>query len=305
MKILHITFHQGCCNAIKSVLDMPNIELETQIVTSGQDGYYYNMTSERALNAWNLHKDFYNQFDVIITSDTAPLARIFIEGGFKGKIIVWISNRFDYFDSKDKCGFPDEDYYDLLRNRGINTFLVATCQFESFYASKKWIAVDDVINPASKPYFVNNKVGFYVPTYSNDTLLSLFNICRKNGFSDVATGRYKDRDSLAHFKAVIHLPYTWNSIALWDALSCGVAYYIPSEEFILKLLKTEGYWFQNMNYCWDYLHLCEFYKNHKFVKYFNSFEELREIEINSEEIYEEAERLFNLNQKKWRNILSI
>jgi len=303
MKILHITFHQGCCNAIESVLYMLNIELETRIVTSSIDGYFYNMTSQRALNAWNLHKDFYNQFDVIITSDTAPLSRIFIEGGFKGKVVTWISNRFDYSDSKDKCGFPDEDYYDLLRNRGINTFLVANCQFESFYASKKWIAVDDVINPAQQPYYIKDKVGFYVPTYSNDTLLSLFNICRKNGFSDVATGRYKDRDSLAHFKAVVHLPYTWNSIALWDALSCGVAYYVPSKEFLLKLLKTQGYWFQNMNYCWDHLDLCEFYK-HKFVKYFDSFEELREIEINNEEIYEESERLFKLNQQKWINILN-
>jgi hypothetical protein len=303
MKILHVTFHIGTCNALKSVLDLPDVSLETRIVTSGIDGYFYNMTSQRALNAWNLHKDYYNQFDVIVTSDTAPLSRILIEGSFKGKILIWISNRFDYGDSRDPEEFPDEDYYDLLRNREINTYLIANCQFESIYASKKWIAVDDVINPASKPYYVDEKEGYYVPMYSNDTLFYLCEKCFANEIQ-VTTGRYKDQDALAHFKAVVHLPYTWNSIALWDALACGVAYYVPTKEFLLQLAEKKGYWFQNANYLKNYIDYCEFYRNDKFVKYFNSFEELNEIEVNSKEIYTEAERLFKLNQEKWINILN-
>ena len=33
----------------------------------------YNVGHERAQNIWNKHKDYFNQFDAIITSDTAPL----------------------------------------------------------------------------------------------------------------------------------------------------------------------------------------------------------------------------------------
>jgi hypothetical protein len=307
MKILHLTFHIGTANAIQSVLDLPDIDLTTKIVTSGQDGYFYNMTKERATEAWKEHKDFYNQFDIIITSDTAPLSRIFLQNGFKGKVIVYICNRFDYGDSLDSEIFPDKEYYELMKWSATekNVWIVANNIFESVYAMSKGTVVHTIINPVSKPYYVKEKSRYYVPTYSNDTLFHLSYRCL-NKWIDATTGRYKDKDTLAHFKAVIHLPYTWNSIALWDALSCGVAYYVPSKEFLLELLKEKGYWFQDMSYCKDNLGLCEFYreKNSKFIKYFNSFDDIRPISINSDEVYQQAEELFNQNQQKWINILN-
>ena len=311
------------------------------------------MTKDRATEAWEEHKDFYNTFDVIITSDTAPLSRIFLQNGFKGKIIVYICNRFDYGDSLDILNpFPDKEYYELMKWSATekNVWIVANNIFESVYAMGKGTVVHTIINPVSKPYYsmvdftnptessydgekvnfmlfdeeghmageytkrrwsmikgniINNKSGYYVPTYTNDAICHLRDLCLNKGI-DVKTGRYKDKDALAHFKAVIHLPYTWNSIALWDALSCGVAYYVPSKEFMHNLLKKKDYWFQNMSYCEDNLGLCEFYreKNSKFIKYFSSFEELHSIDINTDEVYQQAEELFNQNQQKWINILN-
>jgi hypothetical protein len=308
MKILHLTFHIGTANAIQSVLDLPGIDLTTKIVTSGDDGYFYNMTKERAYEAWEEHKDFYNTFDVIITSDTAPLSRIFLQNGFKGKVIVYICNRFDYGDTKDPKVFPDKEYYELMKWSATekNVWIVANNIFESVYAMSKGTVVHTIINPVSKPYYnSSSKEGYYIPTYLNDSMLKLHFICLEKGIQ-VWTGRYKDKDALAHFKAVIHLPYTWNSIALWDALSCGVAYYVPTQGFLLELLKIKDYWFQDMHWCKENLGLCEFYreKNSKFIKYFNSFDDIRPIEINSEEVYQQAEELFNQNQQKWINILN-
>jgi hypothetical protein len=265
------------------------------------------MTEERARIAWDTNKDYYNQFDCIITSDTALLSRIFLQGGYKGKLCIWICNRFDYWDTSDGTKV-DEKYYELFRGNKPNVRIIANNVFEAFYARFVGkVPFHEIINPASKPYHLTyfNKQGYYVPTYSNDTLLKLYIKCLIRGI-EVTTGRYQDWNDLARFKAVIHLPYTWNSIALWDALACGVAYYVPSQEFLLKLLETTpGYWFQNANYCKEHLNLCEFYreKNNKFIKYFSSFDELYDIEINSEEVYAEAEQRFKLNQDKWKDIL--
>lgn len=357
MKILHLTFHIGCANAIESILDMPEIELTTKIVTSGVDCFHYNMTYERANENWGQWKDYYNSFDAIIVTDTALLARPFLEAGYKGKLIVQFTNRFDYWDSKGDQPKIDEWYYDIMREDSKQYCFIANNGFDKFYAEQarepfeQGITVRGVVKSTSKPYgqkfgyaidvsklpesisidelmykiktggliyketidaslaalpvrVYNERNTYYVPTYHNDKLFGLYNICKANGLN-VKTGRYRDKDELASFRAIIHIPYTWNSIALWDALSCGVPYYVPSKELLLKLLNTKNFWFQNANYCKEHLDKCEFYRpeNSKFIKYFESFEGIKDIEIDYEEIYGEAKILFTINQNKWRQIL--
>ena len=89
MKILHITYHNGC----KITLDYVAQSLRHEITTQFAD-WNYNIGHNRAIDVWNKHKDYYNQFDIIITSDTCPLARIFLQNNYSGKLIIWICNRF-------------------------------------------------------------------------------------------------------------------------------------------------------------------------------------------------------------------
>jgi hypothetical protein len=307
MKILHITFHYGCAKAIEDILSMDNIELTTKIVTSGIDGYYYNMTKKRSHEAYERHKDYYNSFDVIIVTDTVPLSRILLEGGYKGKLIIVATNRFDYADTREK-GFPDDEYYESMRkvSNMNNVLFIANNYFEIFYALEKGVEITNVILFTSRPLIREDKKGYYIPTYHNDKLFELYKKCKEQGL-DVTTGRYKDKYELAGFKAVIHIPYTWNSIALWDALSVGIPYYVPTVYLLNILCKRKGFWFQNVNYLKEKIDFCEFYhcgENYKFLRYFNSLENIPDIEVDYNKIYEHAEKLFNLNQNKWKNILN-
>ena len=65
-------------------------------------GLFY-ITRDIANTIWNERKDYFNKFDYIVTSDTAPLSRIFMENiqELKPNIIVWICNRFDYNMERD------------------------------------------------------------------------------------------------------------------------------------------------------------------------------------------------------------
>lgn len=305
MKILHITFHLGCANAVKDILTVEGLELTTQIVTSGSNGYYYNMTKERSQAAYERHKDYYNSFDVIIVTDTVPLSRILLEGGYKGKLIICATNRFDYADSREP-GFPDDEYYELMEKSfkpfNINKIIIANNCFDYFYALQKKVNMHNVLYFAQKPIYRKNKKGYYMPTYHNDKLFNLYEICKRQGL-DVTTGRYKDKHELAGYKAIIHIPYTWNSIALWDALSVGIPYYVPDNDLIHALSKNKGFWFQNANYLPTMINMCEFYY-HEFIRYFSSLENIPDIEIDHKKIYNEAEKLFKLNQEKWINILN-
>src|SRR5208282_2621726 len=110
MKILHLTYHGGC----KRTLDFVAKSLEHEITTKFAD-WNYNIGPNRAAEIWNKHKDYFNLFDLVITSDTAPLSRIFLQNDFKKKLIIWICNRFDYHDgASNDCSFPDYEYYNII-----------------------------------------------------------------------------------------------------------------------------------------------------------------------------------------------
>jgi hypothetical protein len=270
--------------------------VETRLVTSGKDGYYYNMTQGRSDALWEKEKDYFNSFDTIIVSDTIPLSRPLIEN-YEGRIILWITNRFDYGDTKDPDTFPEDDYYELMRVYRPNVKVIANNHFDRFYAEDRGVLVNEVIKSATPPHPKVEKDRYYIPVYWNDNLFELADKCKH---LNPLTGRYGE-GQLDTFKAIIHIPYTWSSIALYDALAAGVPYYVPTIEFLLQLFPTENFWFQDANYLKKYWQLCEFYRkeNSKFVKYFNSFDDIKDIEINHDEVYQEAERIYETSKFKW------
>jgi hypothetical protein len=293
--MLHLTFHQGCANVIKSLFP----DAVTQLVTSGTDGFYYNMTADRSEKAWLRWGDWFNKFDTIIVSDTIPLSRILLDR-YQGNIILWLTNRMDYWDTKDEVSEIDSAYYELISKPRQNVTVLANNYFDKFYAEERGLSVKEVIKSATPPHPKKEKVNYYIPIYWNDNLL---NMAEKVKVPFV-TGRYQDGE-LDSFKAVIHIPYTWSSIALYDALAAGVPYYVPTQRLLLELLKTENFWFQNANYCKKYLGLCEFYReeNSKFVFYFDSFDAIKELDINYDEIYGEADKIYHKNSAKWQMLI--
>lgn len=288
MKILHITFHHGCEMNINFVAKRLGYDITTQFADCG-----YNIGHDRAEALWNTYKDFYNQFDVIITSDTAPLARIFLQNGYKGKLIIWVCNRFDYCDVATlDCEFPDQEYYDLFREatRAPNIKIYSYTKFEHEYADKfRNIQWSDMIKPCA---FVDDDVGisgspqntpdrtdmFFIPPYHNDTVcVNLKAKCDELGIA-AYNGAYNGPLDLKGVRGIIHIPYAWSNLALFENWFLGNVYFIPTPRFLFQL-QTEGHFFWSPPFPPQYVRSSEWYlpEHQELFGYFDSWNELKRL----------------------------
>jgi hypothetical protein len=301
MKILHITYHNGC----KMTLDFVAKSLGHEITTQIAD-WNYNIGHNRAIEIWNKYKDYYCQFDVIITSDTAPLARIFLQNNFTGKLIIWVCNRFDYADqASNDCGFPDAEYYSLIRNAKLknNVKIFSYTKFEYEYAQKyKNVCLgSNIIKPCA--FIEDNDVStafpshldkintFFIPSYHNDTIfMNLKEKCDQLNINSYS-GRYNGPMDLKGLKGIIHIPYAWSNLALFENWSIGNVYLIPSKDFILQLAKQPNFWWQDSQ-ALGLIDSSEWYlpEHQDLFLYFNDWNHLKEIAFNDEIINNKKQR---------------
>ena len=267
-KVLHLTFHRGCLNEFERIADFFDMEL-TSIMVQGKppkwlDGKtigngIYNVTHDMAESAWQLHKDFFDQFDVIITSDTAPLARIFLQNSWKKPLIIWICNRFDYADLETARGrFPDQEYYSLFKQAALSRLvrIASYTPFEYMYAERKEVSLGTLtIKPCTLPVSqnivsdlpqgMNKSETFFIPPYHNDTrYMNLTGKCKALGIQ-AYSGRYNGPQDLIGFKGIIHIPYGLSNMALFENIQLGLIYFVPSKKFIKELAQKPNFWFQN------------------------------------------------------------
>ncbi len=254
LEVLHLSMHSGCFKEIAhlasaldfeltnwNVLSLPKEKFDGE--TTGCDRY--NIDHKKADEIWQRNCEFFNTFDVIVTSDTAPLSRIFLQNGWEKPLIIWVCNRFDYCDEGEKkCHFPDREYYTLFSKACSlpNVRIISYTQFEHIYAENQrslvsWSetirpigAIDQWKENASEiPDQIDKKNTFFIPPYHNDTLL-LRQLNKRNIPS--YRGRYGGPEDLKDFKGIIHIPYAWSNLALFENWANGVIYFIPSELFI-------------------------------------------------------------------------
>jgi hypothetical protein len=323
MKILHVTYHKGCKISIDFMCKRLGYELETQMAT-----WNYNIGNQRANEIWEKYKDYYNSFDCVITSDTAPLARIFLQNMFSKKLIIWVCNRFDYTDqATNDCGFPDAVFYELFRKASSlpNVHIRSYTKFEHEYASKYrqvyW--TDEVFKPCSEitsfsesdifPDGQKKSDVFLITRYHNDNyLLDLKKECDSRGIPNFR-GEYKGPGDLRGVKGIIHIPYAWSNLALFENWSIGNVYFIPSKKFLIELSKNRNF-FWSPPFDIDLLDSSEWYlPEHKdmFI-YFDSFDQLKELSENQELIKEKSKKVIEFNKKhnqicisQWGKILSV
>ena len=294
MKVLHISFHRGCQNDIEYIAKQLNFELTYMIYQCdlSTENNKYNITHEKANHQWAKYKEYYNSFDVIITSDTAPISRIFLQNHFEKKVIIWICNRFDYADGGPTPQFPDQEYYDLINGakHQPNVHIIGYTAFENYYANhiKRLSIGNDVIKPIGKigtlyenyiPTNVDNKSKIYiVGLYHNDNIMMNLREKVESLGIRVYNGRYDGPKDLAEFAGMIHIPYAWSNLALFEAIQMEVPYFIPSLTFIKQLAKNP-----KINFFWspplilDMLHLSEWYCDEMkdiFI-YFDSWDDLQ------------------------------
>ena len=291
MNILHISFHKGCQNDIEYIAKKLNFKLTFMEyddgISKGLDKY--NITHTKALSSWNKHKDYYNKFDCIITSDTAPISRIFLQNNWSKQLIIWICNRFDYA-NQPAIGFPDKEYYDLIndvKNRS-NVNIIGYTPFETYYANhiRKLDIGNECIKPIGKigdvySTYTSTKVDdkentFIIGPYHNDNIMmNLKDMVSSLGIR-VFNGRYNGPLDLAEFAGVIHIPYAWSNLALFEAIQLQIVMFIPSFKF-LKKIKHHKSFFWSPPYREDVIYLSEWYcQEHKdILVYFDSWEDLQ------------------------------
>lgn len=288
MRILHVTHHLGCKISIESMCQNLGYYLETQMAN-----WNYNMSEELASDIWKKYSNYYNSFDCIITSDTSSLARIFLQNGFSNKLVIWVCNRFDYSDqATNNCGFPDLKFYNLFQDAVIknNVTIVSYTKFEHEYAlNYRGINIgSDVIKPCVEifdlPFSENFIDGqkksdtFLITRYHNDNiLLDLKSICDSLLIPNYR-GEYNGPSELSGIRGIIHIPYAWSNLALFENWSLGNVYLIPSKNFLIDLSSNRNF-FWSPPFDKDRLDSSEWYSpEHKdLFLFFDSFDHLKHI----------------------------
>jgi len=295
LKVLHLSFHKGCLADLETVAQELNWDMTSWWAHDDNQrfegmpfagGDVYNINPRRADRVWQKNKEFFCSFDLIITSDTAPLSRIFLQNNCPVPLIVWVCNRFDYASSRGReFPFPDKEYYDIIRHatKNPNVRFVSYTPYEHIYAKRKGIDIGThTIKPVGKKD-EGKKIESSVPSsiHNNETFLlfprldanktrSAINECSKRSIS-VWSGKYDGPDDLKSFKGVIFFPYAYSNIALFENLQRGVVHFVPTKRFLLQL-----------GYVWDTslrtnLEWCEWYMpeyQDAFV-FFDSWDDLK------------------------------
>lgn len=305
-KILHLSFHRGCINNFKIIAEKIALDVESLFIQdlpqkqldgiTEKGNALYNIGHERAERIWNLHKDYFNQFDAVIVSDTAPLARIFLQNNFAKPLIIWICNRFDYHDGASlDCDFPDKEYYQLMNSakNNPNVRIVGYTQFEMTYARSKGVDFGtQVLTPlpyffqenvnSSIPSSVNKSETFFIPPYHNDTYFKVVENCKRQGLN-VYQGRYNGPNDLKDFKGIVHIPYSWSNLAFFENLYAGLIYFVPSINFLIELANNNNFFIPNAHYFFNkkLWHESEWYspKHAGLIMYFDSWPDLQ-VKIN-------------------------
>ena len=300
-KVLHLGFHDGCATDVKYVVETLGYDFTHMRFNDGvtDDGKIYNVSREIANNAWNKYKDFYNSFDIIITSDTAPISRTFLQNNFEKKLIIWVCNRFDWLNPDSYDGtFPDQEYYQLIesisRRKNVNIF--SYTEFEHLYAAAKNIFVwNETIKPVGAMgiiecevdrRFAKNRVpegvikedSVLIPPYQNDT--KYINTSQHLNAIGVKNyqGPYGGPKDIIGFKGIVHIPYAWSNLALFENLNLELVYFIPSLSFFRELCAKHGFFWSWPQMVWSMSTISEWYneKNKDLFVYFDSWDDLKE-----------------------------
>jgi hypothetical protein len=270
----------------------------------------FNITKDLARTIWNERRQYFNSFDYIVTSDTAPLSRIFMEhvNELTPTVIVWICNRFDYNMEKDPSFYqlfnkisieyqhkfkiiPYSDFEAIwCKARGINHVLptitpigINNRDLDIHIDGLKELETNYTKDPNATHMYtsvdeLNNKM--IIPIYSNDNIFfNLKTIFQENDI-EFFNGGYKHPADLQHCKALITFPDAFSKLITFETIQNEIIVFLPSEEFLIELhpIKNNGtgYWFNcpvgHLNK--KLIKLCEWYKYPECRIYFDSITDL-------------------------------
>lgn len=300
-EILHISHHIGCFRDQHYILNKLGFEVTNHKFYDGT----FKITKEIADDFWHTHKDQLNEFDYILTSDTAPLSRIFLENQneFKSKLVIWICNRFDY-NMEDQTRF-----YDLFSRaeENPNIKIVPYTYFEKIWCMEKGT---DIMNrehippcginlPQFEHYMPNSKIydsdygekvdipdaDVIVPIYHNDNRFFDMTKYLNQREIKVYNGGFRFIEQLKKYKAFVTMPDAFSKFLCFELIHSKIPVILPSKDFLYELSKRPNYFFN----IWgsgganllkkEWIDWCEWYDPNlnECRFYFDSFEEIPDI----------------------------
>lgn len=297
-EVLHISHHIGCLRDQEYVLRNLGFEVTSHKFYDG----VFQITEDIANSFWNNHKEQLNEFDYILTSDTAPLSRIFLEnqGEFKSKLVIWICNRFDYrMETESK-------FYSLFRDaeKNPNIKIVPYSYFEKVWCNEKGINImdhdhisplglnfDDSESNVPDTVYFSQMYGekqslpdadVIVPIYHNDNNFFMMNDFLQSKNISVYNGPFRTIEQLKKYKAFVHMPDAFSKFLCFELIHAYIPAILPSKKFLFDLSKRPNYFFN----IWgsggadllqeSWIDWCEWYdpKLNKCRFYYDSFEEI-------------------------------
>lgn len=330
-KILHMSFHLGCIKEVEHIARSLDLDVtpwyvfaqpltEFEGVNSGLE--IYNMLPDRAQRIWEKHKDYFNTFDVIWITDTAPLSRVFLQNDWQKPLLIWVCNRFDYCHYPSE--FPDPAYHQLFRDatKKKNVFIVPYAPYEWYYAYTKGVylntftikpigavAYDDAHKRSDKavPESVDKKNTLFIYPRLNER--ELFFVKHKCTELDIPhySGTYDGVNDIKDFKGVIFFIYgAWSNIAMFENFQRGLVHFLPSIEFMEGLNKygapVSGHPYVLSSKLYE---LCEWYSSeHKdLIVYYDSWKDLKH-KIETTNYAAMKERILNFAHRHEQEMLA-
>ena len=336
-KILHLTNHVGTIKNFNSVCRYLGLSEDL----TNESWAYMGYTDENAANhIWKKYKDKIHQYDTLLFTDTAMVARPFLQNieEHNCKIIIYITTRFNW-------GVPDSDikFYELFykTSRHPRVTLCADNEYDQFFTKigRMRMLLDSPIKPTPYLHPINimpkrDELFFWNRSQYHTYFTKFLN--QKNiryehfgeGYSPSAPenlfGRRSHRDEahICEFKGLLHTPYQVNIQGLWENLGYGIIYFLPSPEMMERLVHTEWYYWQERYAMFNgqsllgkSLELAEWYfkDNKDLFIYFNDLDELKHISetITADQLAEKkayiSEFMKSSNKKnieKWRKLLT-
>lgn len=297
-RVLHISHHVGCMRDHAYLYERLGCNYTFWKFDQG-----YHISAELAKRVWNEKKNYFNTFDIIVTSDTAPLARIFMEHQeeVKPKVLVWICNRFDY------AMEADASFYDLFRNASKDTFkLIPYSSFEKQWCSLKGVETLDVITPIGiTPVELEDKIDglqklkdsyihdsnaketdmvlkdkIFIPIYGNDNhYFPLKQMLESSGIACYNGGFHHPYD-LKQCKGLVTFPDQFSKFNTFETIQNEILVFLPSEFYLIQLHPTHqnghNYWFNSpLGYLnKELIEHCYWYKYKECRIYFDSIDDL-------------------------------
>lgn len=270
---------------------------------------FYNVSKDFANYIWNEKKDYFNSFDYIVVSDTAPISRIFMENekDVKSKVIVWICCRFDYDMEKDPS------FYEIFKNISENNdkfMFIPYNEFEKVWCNLRGVTkLYKTITPIGfndmsiehkidkleylKNFYVNDSKAketfsdaeelsgkIVVSIYFNDNVFfDLKHILETNDIR-CFSGGYTHPSDLTKSRGLLCFPDAFSKLSTFETIQHEVIVFLPSKEFLIKLHRStnngKSYWFNcPIGYLDDNLiKMCEWYKFPECRVYFDSIEDM-------------------------------